>query len=400
MKNILFVFMFLLVINSAFSRSIRRPNFVVSDQYSGKLIVASDSRKIIFMIDLKSKKSEIIIQDLPNFISEINVQNNILYVWSGFCGVSSILAFDLKSRKTLWQRSYSGGPYSLAAFTNSCFIVNVVDELIALSRVDGSELWRIKSVIDIITTNEDIIFGIKKENDLIKIDAQTGNILKSLSFKFHRLDQYHGVYDSKNKAIIFSSSHFIKSINIDTFEENWDAVKKSDIWSLNIVKDELVVGSYLQKGINVQSYEIEMRNHLTGKVMRSVVLKGMPFESSSRIIYVEGKLLIQTKFNLHCFSYETLKKEWDQYDKIFWLSKKSESILALHRSTDYWSANLSNLNLRNGKLSKLLSLSFPAPSHKKIWNDASITLLVCGLVILAIIVSILKLKFKMFSKKT
>jgi outer membrane protein assembly factor BamB len=113
------------------------------------------------------------------------VYGDTLYATTGF---GEVMALDVVTGGVRWRKSFSG-PFRAAPtiYENRVFAVTLNNELIALSRRDGSELWRHTGIAEGTalmgaaspTVNEDMVFVAYSSGELFALRQDTGRVLWS-----------------------------------------------------------------------------------------------------------------------------------------------------------------------------------------------------------------------------
>jgi len=209
-------------------------------------IIFADDTGTIFNINKKGKlnwKNNIYKKIYKKFYKNLTfaIYNDKIYVADN---IGFIYVISLNNGKLIWIKKH-GIPLKsrIKIFDNNIYLVNQDNRLICLSADDGYKIWDIRAVPSFIKTQNFLALAISKEGellvvnsagDLIKVNAESGQIYWSLNTAISMLDQDTDFFESSdiiidNDNIFFTTSSSIFSYSLIDGYLNW----KEDIGSKN-----------------------------------------------------------------------------------------------------------------------------------------------------------------------
>lgn len=120
---------------------------------------------------------------LRDWVRDIRVQGDVLYIAIGLNSVSEILAVDKSTRMTLWETELSGDIRSLVIHNNEVLVYG--EGLSLVSAKNGELFWSINDLdwLETPVIHNHHIFVRNTEHRLFMIDKQTGKVLGELTVK-------------------------------------------------------------------------------------------------------------------------------------------------------------------------------------------------------------------------
>ena len=204
-----------------------------------KNIIFADNAGTIFSIRQNGKlnwKKNIYKKTYKKIFKNLSfsIENNIVFVADN---VGFIYAVEVDTGKLVWVKNH-GIPIksNIKIFDNKIFLINQDNRLLCFDSKDGSIVWDLRSISSFIKTQNFLAMAISKEGDLlmlgssgdlIKVNASNGQIYWSLNTTNSMLAHDTDFFKSSDivisgNDIIFSTSSFIFSHNLNTGYFNWE----------------------------------------------------------------------------------------------------------------------------------------------------------------------------------